>query len=182
MPNKDFVMLKNVRVSFPHLFSRPIINGDEGKFGGTFLLDPKEHKKQIEAVQAEIDKLVKAKFKGKQLPSDKLCLRDGDQSGRDEYDGYTILSANTNDKPIVVSTNGKGVVASEEDCQIYAGCRVNAKINLWAQDNKYGKRVNAQLVAIQFAADDEALDGAHVSVDEAMDGFGASEDGDDFLD
>jgi hypothetical protein len=39
----------------------------------------------------------------------------------------------------------------------YAGCFVNASIELWAQDNNYGQRVNAQLRGIQFYADGDSF-------------------------
>jgi hypothetical protein len=41
----------------------------------------------------------------------------------------------------------------ESDNKVYAGCVVNATVRLWAQDNNYGKRINAQLRAIQFVKD-----------------------------
>ncbi len=178
----DFIMIKNVRVSFPHLFTRPVINGEEGKCGATLMLDPEKHTVSIKALNNQIAELFKEKFKGRKLPAEKLCLRDGEDKGRPEYEGYQVLSANSKGKPFVISTNGTDTINNEDDCPIYAGCYVNAKVRLWAQDNNYGKRVNAELVAIQFAADGEALDGAHVSVEDAMDGFGGiEEDDEDFL-
>ena len=45
--------------------------------------------------------------------------------------------------------------------------RVNATVNVWAQDNKYGKRVNAQLLGVQFYADGDSFGGGAVgSVDD----------------
>lgn len=183
----EFIMLKNVRNSFPHLFTRPVINGDEGKCGCVLMLDNKTHAKEIADLNAAIEAASKDRFKGKVVPKDKWCLRPGEDKGRDEYAGYHVLSANSKDRPIVVSNDGRSVIGSESENHIYAGCHVNAKVRLWVQDNQYGKRVNAELVAIQFAADGDPLDGTHVSPDTAMDGFGASagtdENGndDDFL-
>ena len=178
----DYIMLKNVRVSFPHLFTRPVINGEEGKCGATLMLEPEAHAASIKTVKSHIAELIKTKLKGKKVPSDKLCLRDGDEKGREEYEGYMVLSANNKGKPIVIDNAGSGVITDEEDSLIYAGCYVNAKVRLWAQDNKYGKRINAELVSIQFASDGEPLDSTYVSVDDAMEGFGSvSEDDDDFL-
>lgn len=178
----NFIIIKNVRVSFPHLFTRPMINGEEGKCGATLMLDPDKHSVSIKAIEKQIAELFKDKFKGRKLPSEKLCLRDGEDKGRPEYEGLKVLSANSKTKPMVISVNGKDTINDEDDCPIYAGCYVNAKIRLWAQDNNYGKRINAELVAIQFAAEGEALDGAHVSAEEAMEGFEAiSEDDDNFL-
>ncbi len=180
--SNDFIMIKNVRVSFPHLFTRPTINGEEGKCGATLMLDPSKHAVSIKAIEKSIGELCKEKLKGRKLSAEKLCLRDGEDKGRSEYEGYLVLSANSKSKPMVISSNGRNQVHSEEECPIYAGCYVNAKVRLWAQDNKFGKRVNCELVAIQFAAEGEPLDGTHISVDEAMNGFDSVNDEDmDFL-
>lgn len=181
MADNDFIMLKGARVSFPHLFKRPIIDGEERKYGAVLMLDPKEHKASIAALEARIDELSKEKFKGRKPPPDKLCLRDGEDRDRPEYEGYMVLSANSKDKPVVLRGDGRTVITSEEDSPIYAGCYVNAKVRLWAQDNQFGKRINCDLVAIQFVADGEALDSGYVSQEEAMEGFDAVNDDDDFL-
>jgi len=187
MSTDDMIMINGARVSFPHLFRRPTINGEEGKCGAALMLDPKKHAKDIHAIEKAISALCKEKFKGKKLPSDKLCLRDGNDKGRDEYEGSMVLSANSKARPMVIARDGRTTIQDEEDSDIYAGCFVNAKVRLWAQDNKFGKRVNAELVAIQFLKDGEPLDGAYVSTEDAMDGFegvdGDNDDdeGDDFL-
>jgi hypothetical protein len=182
MADDDMIMIGGARVSFPHLFRRPVINGEEGKCGAVLMLDPKKHAGAIHTIEKGIDALCKFKFKGRKIPSDKLCLRDGDDKGRPEYEGYQVLSANSKGKPLVIGKDGSNVITDEEENPIYAGCYVNAKVRLWAQDNQYGKRVNAELVAIQFLKDGEPLDGSYVSVEDAMSGFGAiDDDDDDFL-
>lgn len=177
----EFIMLKGVRVSFPHLFTKPVINGEEGSFGAVFMLKPKKQKGTIEEIETGISDVCKERFKGKKVPSDKRCLRDGDDKGRPEYEGYMVVSANSRSKPVVLASDGRTVITDPDDDRIYAGCYVNAKIRLWGQDNQYGKRVNAELVAIQFVGDGDALDASYVSHDDAVEGFGETDDGDDFL-
>lgn len=172
------IMIKNVRCSFPHFFKRPIINGDEGAYGCTLLLDPEEHAKVLAKIESTINATLKEKFKGKKLPAEKICLRDGDDNLRDEYEGYKTLSANAREKPVVISGNGQTRITDPEDSKIYAGCRVNAKVDIWFQNNQWGKRVNATLLGIQFAGDDTPL-ATHVSEEEAMEGFAEEEDDDD---
>ena len=46
---------------------------------------------------------------------------------------------------------------TEDDNRIYSGCYVNASVELWYQKNAYGKRVNANLLGIQFFKDGEAF-------------------------
>jgi hypothetical protein len=67
---------------------------------------------------------------------------------------------------------------AEEDNRIYAGCYVNAIFSLWAQNNQYGKRINAQLDGVQFAKDGEPFADGGVSVSE-FDAFGDDMDEDD---
>ncbi|WP_244126983.1 ssDNA-binding protein, partial [Xylella fastidiosa] len=50
-----------------------------------------------------------------------------------------------------------------QDGRPYAGCYVNANIELWAQDNNYGKRINASLGGVQFLRDGEAFAGGGVA-------------------
>ncbi|MNP74169.1 hypothetical protein D3C76_1710040 [compost metagenome] len=38
-------------------------------------------------------------------------------------------------------------------------------VDIWAQDNSYGKRINAQLQGIQFVKDGEAFSGGGTSAD-----------------
>ena len=39
----------------------------------------------------------------------------------------------------------------------YGGCYVNATIEVWAQNNDFGKTTRAQLLAVQFAKDGDAF-------------------------
>jgi hypothetical protein len=66
---------------------------------------------------------------------------------------------------------------AEGDNVVYAGCYVNGIVSLWAQNNQYGKRINAQLDGVQFVRDGEPFGDGAVSVD-AFDAFGL--DNEDF--
>jgi hypothetical protein len=48
---------------------------------------------------------------------------------------------------------------TEADGKPYAGCYVNCALNIWAQDNQYGRRINAELVSVQFLRDGDAFSG-----------------------
>jgi hypothetical protein len=41
--------------------------------------------------------------------------------------------------------------------KMYAGCYVNAAIKPWLQDNKHGRGVRCELIALQFAGDGTAF-------------------------
>jgi hypothetical protein len=51
-------------------------------------------------------------------------------------------------------------VPEDHEFAPYSGCHANAIINIWAQNNKWGKRVNAGLTGVQFLRHDVRLSGA----------------------
>lgn len=161
------VLIKGARVSFPHLFTRPVINGEEGKYGATLLI--KKDSQNYEAVNGAVEEILRqAGIDKDSISPDRLCLRVG-KMVRPEYDGYYSVSANNNKRPYVIDGQ-KQPVSNEEDCEIYAGCYVNAKIRLWWMDNNYGRRVCANLMIIQFAKHGDPM-GNDVSLETAVEGF-----------
>jgi hypothetical protein len=43
------------------------------------------------------------------------------------------------------------------DGTLYAGCYVNAIVDIWAQDNQFGKRINAKLLVVRKKKDGEPI-------------------------
>lgn len=170
------IKMQAVRLSFPSLFNTAKFGGeDTGKYEATFVLDKVEHAEVIAGIKAQIERLMKEELKSK-VPSDKLCLKDGDEMGRPEFEGKYTIKASTKKRPLVINRDKSPI--TESDNVIYAGCYVNAIVSLWAQDNKFGKRINAQLDGVQFCRDGEPFGDGGVSVNE-FDAFGGDAD-DDF--
>ena len=158
------IKLKNVRLSFPSLFKMGTYGGEStGKFEATFILDKKEHEDEIKLLKQEISALAKAELKTN-LPADKICLRNGDEMEREELKGKCTIKASTKKRPLVIDTDKSPI--AEEDGKVYAGCYVNGIISLWAQNNRFGKRVNAQLDGVQFYKDGEPFGDSGVTTDE----------------
>lgn len=166
------LLLKNVRLSFPHLFTaQSFQNEGEPKYS-TVLLIPKgsDAHKQIEA---EIRRVATDAFGDgakaiveRQNATNRKLLRDGDdavdgytQSGepKNGYAGNVYIKASTKTAPKVVGRSRQPI--TEADGIIYAGAIVNAQIDIWAQKNQFGKAVNCKLLAIQFWADGDRLGG-----------------------
>jgi len=150
------ITLPNVRLSFPHLFTpHAMEEGQEQKFSATFLFDNNEHAALLDKIDAQIDRLALDEFKKK--INFKRCLRDGNEKSELEGygDGKSFLTASNKARPGVVDRRLNPIV--ESDGIIYAGCYVNATIRLWVQNNQWGKRVNAQLRAVQFVKDGESF-------------------------
>lgn len=174
--------LVNVRLAFPALFEAKTVNG-EGKpaFSASLLLDPSDP--QVKTVNQAIDAVAKEKWGAKadavlktMRATDKVCLHDGDL--KEQYDGFAgnlYISSRSAARPLVIDANKSPL--TEKDGKPYAGCYVNASIELWAQDNNYGKRVNASLRGVQFLRDGDAFaGGAPASEDEFDDISVAAED------
>lgn len=158
------VKLNNVRLAFPQLYEAKTVNG-EGKpaFSATFLLDPTHP--DIKALNAAIDAVAKDKWGAKAdailktaRAADKVCLHNGDTKA--EYAGFEgnfYVSARNATRPTVIDADKSPLTA--QDGKPYAGCYVNAVVDIWAQDNNYGKRVNASLGGVQFFRDGDAFAG-----------------------
>jgi hypothetical protein len=105
--------------------------------------------------------------------TDKVCLHDGNLKA--QYAGFEdimYVSASNKMRPVAVNRDTSPV--SAEDGVIYSGCYVNATVELWAQDNKYGKRVNATLLGVQFSKAGDAFGGGSVG---SADDFESIEEG-----
>lgn len=166
--------LSNVRLAFPTLFEAKTVNG-EGKpaFSASFLLDPADP--QVATINQAIDACAKDKWGAKadailkaMRGADKVFLHDGDL--KDNYEGFAgtlYVSSRSTTRPLVIDADKTPL--TEKDGKPYAGCYVNASIELWAQDNNYGKRVNASLRGVQFLRDGDAFAGGAPASDDEFD-------------
>lgn len=182
--------LNNVRLSYPNLFepkSGP--EGGEPKYSASFILDKTDNAGEITELRAAILAVAKEKWgndKAKWNPKNdglvvqvapgkgaavKICLRDG--SDKPDTTGYgdsvMFFSASNKMAPAVVDTNPSQRL-TKNDNRPLAGQYVNVAIRLWAQDNNFGKRINAQLQAVQFAADGETFGDAPVDPEQVFGG------------
>jgi len=168
------IKLTNVRLAFPVLFEAKTVNG-EGKpaFSASFLIDPADP--QVKALNQAIETVAKEKWGAKaevilkqMRAQDKTALHDGDlKSNYDGFPGNLYVSARSATRPLVIDADKSPLV--EADGKPYAGCYVNASIELWAQDNNYGKRVNASLRGVQFFRDGDAFAGGGVASEDEFD-------------
>ena len=166
------IKLNNVRLSFPSIFNKSEFNGQVGKFEATFLMNKESQAKMIAEVEAQIS-LIQKDNKAKVSP-DKLCLKDGEFVDYDGYAGCMSIKAGSNRRPTIIDRDKAPIV--EDDNIVYAGCYVNAVIELWYQDNSYGKRVNCNLLGIQFAKDGDTFGAGDTDVSDDFDTI----DNDDF--
>lgn len=176
--------LNNVRLSFPNLFEAKAVGGEGSpRFSAVFLFDPggaTASAVEQALVDAATEKWgAKAAATLKSLrATDKVCVRDGDlKSDYEGFAGQIYLSANNPTRPTVLDADKSPLVAA--DGRPYAGCYVNAVVEIWAQDNQYGRRVNALLKGVQFAKDGDAFAGGGVASEDDFDDVTAGATADD---
>jgi hypothetical protein len=109
---------------------------------------------------------------------DRLCLHNGNVSkaGEEAYAGKFYVSANSKVRPTIVATRGgQNVQVQKGDPDApYSGCRANVLVSIYCQGpngkpSKFGKRINAQLMGVQFVRHDQAFGGGRVA---KLDEFG----------
>jgi Protein of unknown function (DUF2815) len=158
------IMLRDVRLAFPNLWvaSAPK-GGGEKAFSASFII-PKTHK-QIAELNAAFKAVAKDKWASKAdavykalEAADKIALRNGDSKADYEgFEGNFYVSGRSKVRPSVFDQQRQEL--TQEDGKPYAGCYVNASVELWAQDNDFGKRINAQIRGVQFLRDGDAFAG-----------------------
>lgn len=194
------------RLSFASLFELNRQKQDDGSVRETWkanlLFDKKTLKSMVavykgkrmpalDAIRAAKAEVMEKKWgpaeKQPKLKADRIFWRDGDEENWDGYPGswYISASASAADRPKVVTNrkdgNGHWIEAEPGGKGApYSGCYVNATIVVWAQDNEHGKRVNAQIKAVQFFKDGEAFGAAAVNPDDEFTDDMAGEVGGDF--
>lgn len=172
--------IKNVRLAFPELWEAKTVNGEgEPAFSASFLLPP-DHPQLAEIRKAEQqvgqDKWA-AKWATVQkeiLANNRMALKNGDtKASYDGFPGNHFISSRNKTRPTVIDRDRSQLTA--KDGKPYSGCYVNAIIELWAQDNSYGKRINASLSGVQFLKDGEPFSGGRPADADEFDDLSAEE-------
>jgi len=176
------VKLENVRLSYPSLFKATAMKQaddtmSKAKFSATFLMDKKAHAGLIAKIEKMIERAMLDKFQ-KKVTLKNVCLHDGnDKEDKEGYgDEVMYLVAKSDTRPAVVDQ--KIVPVTEEDGKIYAGCYVNATVEIFAYSHQLGgKGVSAQLRAVQFVRDGESFGAGPVNADEEFEPVSDDVDG-----
>lgn len=164
--------LNAVRLAFGNLHAPRAVNGEgDPAYSGSFIMEP-DHP-SVQVVKDAMDALGREKW-GTKWPTikkeleskDRTALHDGDtKASYAGFPGNVYVSARSKVRPLVIDRDKTPLTAS--DGKPYAGCYVNASIDLWAQDNNYGRRINASLRGVQFVKDGDPFSGGNsASVDD----------------
>ena len=169
----EIIMLTNTRLSFPQLVeARAYQEGQAKKFSADLILDPagEDWKKVMHSVMqsaqekwgdnaqavlqmCQADRKLRAFGNGAEKVDKKTF------KPYEGYEGAVYVSANNANPPQMIESNGKSVDPTNTMAyqalarKMYGGCYVNAAIKFWIQDNKYGRGIRCELIALQFAKD-----------------------------
>lgn len=160
-PNK--IVLKNVRISYAHIWEPHSIEGEDKKKFSASLIVSKNDKAQIKAINAAIEaakemgKTNKSKWKGKIPANLRISFRDGDVDRPEDeaYENAYFINANSNTRPGVVNKKLEPIMDQDE---VYSGCFAAVSITFYPYDTpKSG--IAAGLNHIMKLKDGEPLGG-----------------------
>ncbi len=176
----DTIRIDNVRFSHPHVgtpFKGQDDNGKEqSRFGVIAILSKETHAPAKDICVGAITAMLKSKQVEK-IGSDKKFIRNGDDQAAKEYEGaWTVSAGDSKNAPDARDAGKRRLSAEEADKLFYGGAYGSILIRPWWQDNKYGKRANATLVAIQFVENGEPFGTGRISAKDVDDSFDDYED------
>jgi len=182
IPEVNVIKLKNVRLSFPSLFSNEMYKGDDtGKRSATLLIE--KGSKQIKMIEDAIaDAIAEGRWKGKAPQASKVIttFRDGDEETYDGYENMMALKASKKGVAAVIDAARDPIEKADADSLMYPGMYVNVNVDFNAGTDGYGNhRVWCNLRGVQRYRDGErfASAGKAVDVDDEFDAFDDEEDG-----
>lgn len=190
------IMLKNVVLAFPALAEPQSFGEGEPAYGAKFPIRVNsEQQKAIEAAMlAEATEAWKDKADSvlSMLAEDgKLCFTKkvyrSKKTGEpyQGFDGAHYLSTrNAKTQPSIYNAYGEEVTGKADiERQAFSGAVVNASIEVWAQDNKWGRRINCSLRGVMLTGEGENFGGGSspAAADEFAAFAKAKADADDIL-
>ena len=164
------VFLKNVRICYAqNLFKASAFEeGKEPKFNAQFIIS-KDDTAQVKLMQDAIEAVAKEKWPDDSKTKNRaagiikslkmtefICFRDGElKPDREELENSYFVAASNKKKPTAIMRDK--TEATEAD--IYSGCYVNVKVEVYAFEYNTKKMIPATLLGVQFVKDGDAFAG-----------------------
>jgi len=176
--SNDIIFISGARLSFPHLAEpqkqRNEVTGAERISYNCELLLPPDHpgvaafmRRYAELAQMKWAEHAQQVMQMIQADRKTRCYGTGEEKINkktfkpyDGYAGHIYITCGRDTPPQVIQADGSPIDPNNTMAyqqltrKMYGGCRVNAAIKPWAQQNKHGNGIRCDLVAIQFASDD----------------------------
>ena len=184
------IILRDVRLAFPDVREAVQFEG-KGPFNYKAVLLVTPGTESDKTIWAAIEKAAKNEWGEKYAPilaqakasgSSKFCYVDGNTKAYDGFAGNFALSTSRRKEdgpPLLIGRDGPSDVLPADSGKPYGGCFVNAKVQIWAQNNEYGKGIRATLITLQFVRDGDSFSGSGPANAEGMEAI--EETGDDLV-
>lgn len=176
------MQLKNVRLAYVQTSKgglyTPGKNDDGGDRYSVVCILPKDDP-QVEEIRKGLKQAAKDKWQDKaaetykQLEKTlKLALHDGEEKSGDGF-GEDVVFVSLSNKVKPTMKNGDKSNVADDQRPFYSGCYAHVICNFWAQDNKFGKRINGEITGIMFAKAGDPIGGGGVktAADDDFDGL-----------
>lgn len=180
------IILTKVRNAFPAHYEPRAMAGDANSkpaYGGKAIIEPGS--KNDKLLEETLLKVAEDKWpgKGKQvldklIADGKVCYTQGpyldkDGEARDGFEGMYYLSMRSEKLKPTVKDKFNQTVTEGQAGAPYAGCFTHMAVDIWAQDNQYGRRINCTLQGVMFADDGPAFGGGRPANDSTFAGMAA---------
>ena len=177
----DVIYISNGRLSFPHITEpQKQVSPETGKerisYNCELILAPNDP--GFAQFMVKVSEM--AGIKWKEYSQQVLQMVNADRklrcygSGNEKinkktfvpYDGYkdaVYITCGRDTPPQIIQADGKPIDPANTGAYqaltraMYGGCYVHAAVKPWLQENKFGRGVRCDLVALQFAKDGEAF-------------------------
>jgi hypothetical protein len=129
-----------------------------------------EYRESVQALNQYIDRFL-IDNRREALPQSRKCLRDGDDTGKAEMAGHWTITASEREPPMLRGRyidpriGSLEIIPPDQAAKVfYGGCWVSILIALWYQEHMTGgRRVNANLRAVQFVRNDSPFGRGRIS-------------------
>lgn len=172
------IRIDNVIGSYPNvLVAKAGDDGGEPKYSFDSLLPKDTHKEAIDLIVEQVRKMMKVA--NVQIAASKLFIKDGNKWYEDkpEYQGCYVVKARESRRPTLRDSSGAKLDPKDDRDTIadlfYGGATFSVVVNPWLQNNKFGKRVNANLYAVRFMEHGEAFGTGRVDDEDVWDDLDA---------
>lgn len=163
--------LKKKRLAFPSIFAMTSVGDGEPAYGGRFIIDPKDP--QVAEIDAAMVAAAKEKWEdkgpavlAKLIKDGRVCFSKTDYANKngEVYAGfentYSLGARNGGKTPLKPSAfNNQNVPTTQDEGLIYGGAYVDASVEIYAQDNTFGRRINCSLRGVRFVGHGESFGG-----------------------
>lgn len=147
------VLVQNVRFSYCHLDKAWCKNPEKGekpKYSIVGMLPKKTHRAAIVRVRKIADDMIaEAKMNPKVFKKADKFIRDGNESGKEQYMEHWTINASEERRPSVRGPDTRPIPENKIKEMVPSGYYGDILIRPWWQNNDWGKKPNAGLVAVQ---------------------------------